>query len=124
MFSLRTHIERSGFVLLVVLLYGAVAAPFGHDLSHIRSLEHAHGDAAEVAPGGSTGLSADFLVEERTPPHAFACDLCAFCSLTISLPDQRRAPRFPARMAAQVAPSMRFARLFLYRSIRAPPGWS
>ena len=122
MFSLRTHIERSGFALLVVLLCGAVAAPFGHELSHICSLEHAHGEPAEVAHGGSAGMCADFLVEERTPPHVFACDLCAFCLSTISAPDQLRAPRLPDRMAAQVVPSMPFARLFFYQSIRAPPG--
>ncbi len=124
MFSLRTHIERSGFVLLVVLFCDAIAAPFGHDLSHIRSLEHAHGEPAEVAQGGSAGLCADFLVEERTPPPVFACDLCAFCLSTISPPDQLRAPRLPDRMAVQIVPSMPFARLFFYRSIRAPPGWS
>ncbi len=124
MFSLRTHIERSGFALLVALFCGAIAAPFGHELSHIRSLEHAHGEVAEAAPGGSAGLCADFLVEERTPPPVFACDLCAFCLSTISSPDQLRAPRFPDRMAAQVVPSMPFAGLFFYRSIRAPPGWS
>lgn len=121
MFSLRTHIERSGLLLLVVLLCGAVAAPFGHELSHIRSLEHAHGEAAEVGQRGSAGMCADFLVEEQTPAPVFTCELCAACSMTASASDQFQTLRFPVRTMAYALPSIPASRFFLYGSIRAPP---
>ena len=121
MFLLRTHTERSGILLLAVLLCGALAAPFGHDLSHIRSQAHVHGEAAEVAQGGSAGMSIDFLVEEQTPPHSFACDLCAFRSLTAAAPDQLQTPRLPVCMAAHAFGSVPVVRSFFYRPIRAPP---
>ncbi len=121
MFSLRTHIERSGVLLLAVMLCGALAAPFGHNLSHIRSLEHVHGAAAEGVQSGSTGVPVDFLVEEQTPPHHFECDLCAFRSLTTPVIDQIRAPLLPVHVTGQTLWSALSARSLFYRPIRAPP---
>ena len=121
MFSLRTNIKRSGVILLAVMLCGAVVAPFGHNLSHIRSLEHVHGAAAQGVEGGSTGIPVDFLVEEHTPLHFFECDLCVFRSLTTPVLDQTRAPVLPVYVTGHTlwfAPS---ARSLFYRPIRAPP---
>ena len=103
------------------MLCGALAAPFGHNLSHIRSLEHVHGAAAEGVKSGSTDMPADFLVEEQTPPHHFECDLCAFRSLTIQVFDQSRAPLLPVRLTAYALRSAPSARSLFYRPIRAPP---
>lgn len=121
MFSLRTHIERSAGFLLAVMLCGAVAAPFGHNLSHIRSLEHVHGAAAEGVKSGSTGIPVDFLVEEHTPQHLFECDLCAFRSLTTPVLDQSRAPLLPIHITGKTLRSAPSARDLFYRPIRAPP---
>ena len=121
MFSLRTNIERSGVLLLAVMLCGAVVAPFGHNLSHIRSLEHVHGAAAEGVTSGSTGIPADFLVEEHTPLHLFECDLCAFRSLITPVLDQTRAPLLPVHVTEHTLRSALSACSLFYRPIRAPP---
>ena len=121
MFSLHTHIKRSGGFFLAVMLCGAVIAPFGHNLSHIRSLEHVHGAAAGGVKSGSTGIPVDFLVEEQTHPHHFECDLCVFRSLTTLVPDQTRAPLLPVHVTGHTLRSVAsFCSLF-YRPIRAPP---
>ncbi|MXW64908.1 MAG: hypothetical protein F4Y00_05150 [Bacteroidetes bacterium SB0662_bin_6] len=123
MLSKRAHIERSGVFLLAVLFCGMVAAPFGHDVSHIRSLEHAQ-DPAEEA--GSElpcphGASEDFLSEEQAPSDHFECDLCALRSLAASVIEQIQAPALPVHVTGQTLRFVRFARSLSHRSIRAPP---
>ena len=121
MLSLRTHIKRSGRFFLAVMLCGAVVAPFGHNLSHICSLEHVQWAAAEGVKSGSTGMPVDFLVEEQTPPHHFECDLCAFCSLATPVLDQIRAPLLPVHVTEHTLRSVASFRSLFYRPIRAPP---
>ncbi len=121
MFFLSANIKRSGGFSLVVILCGAVMAPFGHNLSHIRPLEHVHGATAEGVESGSTGMSTGFLVEEQTPLHFFECDLCAFRSLTAPVLDQPRAPLLPIRVAVHTLRAAPSARSLFYRPIRAPP---
>ncbi len=107
--------------MLAVILCGALMAPFGHNLSHIRSLEHVHGIAAEGVESGSTGIPVDFLVEEQTPLHFFECDLCAFRSLTAPVLDQTRAPLLPVHVTGHTLRSVPSSRSLFYRPIRAPP---
>jgi len=123
MLSKRAHIERSGVFLLAVLFCGMVAAPFGHDVSHIRSLEHAQ-DPAEEA--GSElpcphGASDDFLSEEQAPLDHLECDLCALRLLVVSDSEHIRTPALPLHVTGQAFRSVRSVRSLSCRSIRAPP---
>lgn len=116
------------WMLLAVFTAGALLLPFAHEFTHIRSLEHSHGQPAAdlsaiaVGPGGFAAI--DFLVEERTVPHNPNCDLCA--RLALDKPSQvDPVGPFPYVDApsnvGEMVPCSRTASAI---SIRAPPVYS